>query len=211
MRKIIALHKEIKNSVRPHNNERGFIMGAVLLLSLLLLIIITMAIWSATNENRIVASAGNMMQEFYHTESGIVSAVNHSDLWLTSDFVTGASDTVYAKMLVYDDGNAEIYEANPSSLKGKTTNPGSGATQVAEVQIRQITSYDEDGKPVRVRNSGGGFVLWEEADEYPNMPYVGASSSGSSDSFGRYFVLTAKDVNNNSTVQIGFIQDYVNP
>lgn len=207
MRKIIALYIEIENSIQSHNNERGFIMGAVILLSLLLLIIITMAIWSATNENRIVASTGTMMQEFYHTESGLVGAVNHVDLWLTDEFINGDPDTVYVKMRVFDDGNVTIFEANPSSLEGLNTNPGSGATQVAETQIRKINSY-VSGEPVRIRNSGGSFVLWEESDEYPNMPHIGVSSTGSSDLEGHYFVVTSKDINNNSTVQIGLIQDF---
>lgn len=202
MRKMLALYKEIKNSISSHNNERGFIMGVVILLSLILLIIITMAIWSATNENRIVASTGNMMQEFYHTESGLVGAVNHIDLCLSTDFVNGDSATVYAKMRVYDDGNVEIYEANPSSLEENNSNPGSDAKQVSEVQIRKIDNY-VNNQPVIIT------ALWDEANEYPDMPHIGLSSSGSSDLAGHYFVLTAKDINSNSTVQIGVIQDYV--
>lgn len=208
MRKISALYKEIKNGMRLYNNQRGFIMGAVLLLSLILLIIITMAIWSATNENRIVASTGAMIQEFYNTESGIVGATNHKDLWMTTEFLNGASDTVYIRMRVFDDGNVAIFEANPSTLQGVTSNPSNTATVVAEVQIRKIDNY-VNGSPVRIENSGGNFVLWEEADEYPDMSHVGLSSTGNAALEGRYFVITAKDINNNSTVQVGLVQDFV--
>lgn len=210
MRKTTALYKKIKNSVRLHNNERGFIMGVVIMLSLILLIIVTMAIWSTTNESRIVRNTGAITQEFYNAESGIVGAMNHSNLWLTNEFVSGNHNTSYVKMNIFDDGSVLIYESEPE-ITNKGNGPATvGAQQIAEVQIRHIDSYGADGKPVRITD-GGNFVLWEKADEYPNMPHVGNPSGGSAKLEGHYYSITSMDINDNSIIQIGVIQDFVRP
>ena len=221
MRKIIASYKKITNSLKPYNNERGFIMGVVILLSLILLVIVTMAIWSTSNESQIVRNNGLMTQEFYDAESGIVGAINHSGLWMTPEFMATAPDTnpsnqPYVIMEVYKQGDVFIRDSRPTfadngarpSAADLPTNP-----QVAEVQIRHIDRWEETSPgnfaPVKIKDQHNNF-LWDQTNNYPDMQHVGAPSDGSPATMrGHYFAITSRDVNNNSTVQVGVIQDAI--
>lgn len=208
MHKIIAAYRNFKHAVQPYNNDRGFIMGAVILLSLILLVIVTMAIWSTNNESHMVRNTSITTQEFYDAESGIVSAINHSGMWLTSEFIGGPSDTTYAKLRVYSDGTVVVFEARPGSTVG-TDPTGAGIRQIAEVQIRKIDNYDTGtGDPVIIAE------LWDEANKYPDMAHVGAGGGGSTS--GRFYVITSKNVGINSqfksvetgnaAIQVGVVQ-----
>lgn len=221
MRKITTLYRKINHSIEPYNNERGFIMGVVIMLSLILLIIITMAIWSSTNENKMVASTNRMAQDFYNAESGVVAAVSRSGLWMTSEFIMGNPKETYVIMDVWDDGTVLITESYPEHTnKGDGSNT-SGATKIAEVQIRHIDSWTgTPAAPVRVQRSDGTYPLWEKSDDYPNRPHVVDSPAGSTLE-RHYYVVTAKDVNftynkktnsyvegSGAVLQVGVTQDF---
>lgn len=225
MRKITTLYRKINHSIQPYNNERGFIMGVVIMLSVILLIIITMAIWSSTNESRMVASTNRMAQDFYNAESGVVAAVSRSGLWMITDFIRGASDETYVIMDVYDDSSIRIIDSSISlsSFPSEATGTApTGVTKIAEVQIRHIDSWTgTPAAPVRIQRSDGTYPLWEESDDYPDRPHVVDSPAGSTLE-RHYYVVTAKDVNytynkktntyvegNGSVIQVGVTQDFV--
>lgn len=194
--------KKINAVTKPYNNEKGFIMAAVMLLSLMLLIIVTIAIWSSTNEAQIVRNTGLMTQEFYDAESGIVGAVNNSSAWLTNDFLNAIDpDNAYLRLHVYSEGSVEIIGGR---VDGSTV-PPSGTHNpseklIAEVQIRHINTYAD--KPVVITDSN----IWKETNEFlPNMTgNVIPIGEDASKWDARSFTLTAKDfTNNNATIQIG--------
>lgn len=193
--------KKINAIAKPYNNEQGFILAAVILLSLILMVVVTMAIWSSQTESAIVRNNSVMAQEFYNAESGLVGALNNSDMWINNDFMAGPSDTTYAKMRIFADGSAVIYESSPNINTGSAP---AGVAEIAEVQIRKVDSYVGNA-PVAI--SG----LWAEANKYPNMAFEGpppAGSGSSATSFKTvYFTLTAKNTGEaNTTLQMGIWQ-----
>jgi hypothetical protein len=77
--------------IRIINNEDGFVLGAAILVSAILILAGVLALWTSTTEVQVVRNEGLMTREFYNAEGGIIDAlVNYntgSTEWLTDDFL----------------------------------------------------------------------------------------------------------------------------
>ena len=73
------------------NNEDGFVLGAAILVSAILILAGVLALWTSTTEVQVVRNEGLMTREFYNAEGGIIDAlVNYNTgptEWLTDDFL----------------------------------------------------------------------------------------------------------------------------
>lgn len=91
-----------KKFIRIINNEDGFVLGAAILVSAILILAGVLSLWTSTTEVQVVRNDGLMIREFYNAEGGVIDAlVNYntgSTSWLTDDFLLDdpedASNTV---------------------------------------------------------------------------------------------------------------------
>ena len=75
-------------------NEDGFMLGASILISALLLLAGVLALWASNTEVQVVRNDGEMTREFYDAEGGAIDAVANynSDYtnWMTDSFLLAA-------------------------------------------------------------------------------------------------------------------------
>ena len=56
------------------DNENGFVLGASILVSAILVLAGVLAIWTSNTEVKIVRNEGQMVREFYDAEAGVIDA-----------------------------------------------------------------------------------------------------------------------------------------
>jgi hypothetical protein len=61
--------------IRIINNEDGFVLGAAILVSAILILAGVLALWTSTTEVQVVRNEGLMTREFYNAEGGIIDAL----------------------------------------------------------------------------------------------------------------------------------------
>ncbi len=91
-----------KKFIRRINNEDGFVLGAAILMSAILILAGVLALWTSNTEVQVVRNEGLMIREFYNADGGVIDALvnynNGSTHWLTDDFLIDdpedASNTV---------------------------------------------------------------------------------------------------------------------
>jgi len=80
-----------KPNLNQINNEDGFVLGGSILISAILILAGTLALWTSTTEVQVVRNEGLMVSEFYDAEGGIIDALanynNGSTDWLTDTFL----------------------------------------------------------------------------------------------------------------------------
>jgi hypothetical protein len=167
--------KSLKHTI---GNENGFVLGASILVSAILVLAGVLAIWTSNTEVKIVRNEGQMIREFYNAEAGVIDALeNYNDgstNWMTNDFLT--EDRTLAKQIV-------------------TSNDENG-DPVASVEVRCIES---SGTPV----SG----LKDDSNNLPLQPHIGPPPNGSGYSLKyfevRRYGITAFSANGNTHIQVG--------
>jgi hypothetical protein len=74
------------------DNENGFVLGASILVSAILLLTGVLAIWTSNTEVKIVRNESQMIREFYNAEAGVIDALENYNSgptnWMTNDFLT---------------------------------------------------------------------------------------------------------------------------
>jgi hypothetical protein len=161
-------------------NENGFVLGASILISAILLLAGVLALWTSNTEMHVVRNEGDLTLEFYNAEGGVIDALENYDTgtmqWLTDAFLsageTAANSTIYSK-------NA----ANES---------------VAKVEVRCIND-NTTALPI----SG----LSAAANNLPHQRHIAPPPEGSGYSLKyfevRRYGITATSATGNTQVQVG--------
>ncbi len=160
------------------DNENGFVLGASILVSAILVLAGVLAIWTSNTEVKIVRNEGQMIREFYNAEAGVIDALENyksgSTNWMTNDFLT-EDRTLAKKTVMSHDENGDL---------------------VARVEVRCIES---SGTPV----SG----LEDDSNNLPLQPHIGPPPTGSGNSLKyfevRRYGITAFSTNGNTHIQVG--------
>ncbi|MGD8992222.1 MAG: hypothetical protein PVI00_12280 [Desulfobacterales bacterium] len=71
----------------PIANENGFVLGTSILISAILILAGVLALWNSNTEVNIVRNEGQMIQEFYEAEAGVVDAIENI-VWMTDGFLS---------------------------------------------------------------------------------------------------------------------------
>jgi hypothetical protein len=167
-----------KGLLKPVCNENGFVLGASILVSALLLLAGVLALWTSNTEVQAVRNESQLNQEFYEAEAALVDALENYNSgptqWLTTDFLTAAS-TEAKSTAVFTDENG-----HPQ------------ATVVAR-DIQDDGTYDGDPS--------------EPYNHLPQQRHIGPPPSGSGYSLKyfevRRYGITAISSQGNTQVQMG--------
>lgn len=169
------MQTELKNIIR---NEDGFVLGASILVSAVLLLAGVLALWTSTTEMQVVRNEGELVREFYNAEAGVIDTIENYDTgstnWLTDSFLT-AGPTLAGTIVTSndEDGNA-----------------------LATIEVRCI------------ENSGAVITgLSDPANSLPDQSHTGPPPSGSGYSL-KYFEIrrygvTATSSTGNTRIQVG--------
>jgi hypothetical protein len=57
------------------DNEDGFVLGASILISAILILAGVLALWTSSTEVQVVRNDGLMIREFYNAEGGVIDAL----------------------------------------------------------------------------------------------------------------------------------------
>jgi len=158
-------------------NEHGFVLGTAILVSAIMILAGTYAIWTANTELHMVRNESEMIREFYNAEAGVVDAIENynedtaSTQWLTNTFLLDEEDA--SNVATYTDGG----------------------TPLALVEVRCI------------RDSVYDSPLSDAADKLPLQPHISTPPVGSGYSLKyfevRRYAITATSANGNTQVQVG--------
>jgi len=164
-------------------NEDGFVLGAAILVSAILLLAGVLSLWTSTTEVQVVRNEGQMIREFYNAETGIIDAIeNHNTgttQWLTNEFLLAGPAAAGSKVVSNDDqGQAE-----------------------ANVEVRCIRDdYSDDTEDLK-------NYLSEAAKTLPRQSHVSPPPVGSGFSLKyfevRRYGITASSTDGNTKVQVG--------
>jgi hypothetical protein len=160
------------------DNENGFVLGAAILVSAILIMAGVLALWTSTTEVQVVRNDGLMMREFYNAEGGVIDAlVNYntgSTDWLTDDFLI----------------------SDPAAANNTVVSNDSDGQPVATVEARCI---EETGTSIA--------DLSEPANRLPVQKHISPPPVGSGFSLKyfevRRYGVTATSSDGNSRVQVG--------
>lgn len=163
---------------RTIDNENGFVLGASILVSAIVLLTGVLAIWTSNTEVKIVRNESQMIREFYNAEAGVIDALENynsgSINWMTNDFLTAA----------------------PTDASSTVNSSDEAGNVVATVEVRCIEST---ATPV----SG----LSNSANNIPQQAHIGPPPAGSGYSLKyfevRRYGITATSTNGNTQIQVG--------
>jgi hypothetical protein len=158
-------------------NQDGFMLGASILISALLLLAGVLALWSSNTEVQVVRNDGELIREFYNAEGGVIDAVanynNGPTNWMTDAFLLAA-----------DAGFASATSVDEHGLT------------VAAIKIRAI---EDSGATL--------FGAGDSADDLPRMRHISPPPAGSGYSVihfeTRRYGITATSQSGNTQVQVG--------
>lgn len=160
------------------DNENGFVLGAAILVSAILIMAGVLALWTSTTEVQVVRNDGLMIREFYNAEGGLVDAlVNYntgSTDWLTDDFLI----------------------ADPSAANNIVVSNDPDGQALAKIEARCI---EKSGTSID--------TLSEAANRLPHQHHIGPPPEGSGYSLKyfevRRYGITATSTDGNTRIQVG--------
>jgi hypothetical protein len=167
-----------RNAIHIIDNENGFVLGASILVSAILIMAGVLALWTSTTEVQVVRNEGQMIREFYNAEGGVIDAlVNYnsgSTQWLTDDFLI----------------------AEPTAAKSIVVSNGPDGRPLATIEARCI------------ENSGTSIEgLSAEANRLPIQNHISPPPEGSGFSLKyfevRRYGITATSTDGKTQVQVG--------
>jgi hypothetical protein len=176
----------VATAKRIIGNENGFVLGASILISAILLLAGVLALWTSNTEMHVVRNEGDLTLEFYNAEGAVIDALENYDAgtmeWLTDAFLVAAHTAAGAVR----------------------TSTNSGGQAVATVEVRCIHNESESVPP---GFSGPVPGLSEAANKLPLQQHIGPPPSGSGFSMKyfevRRYGITATSVTGNTQTQIG--------
>lgn len=184
-------------AIRLLSDQRGFVLGASILISAILLLAGVLALWTSTTEMHVVRNEGDITREFYTSEGGVIDALENFDVgastpggigathWMTDAFLLAGPTTAYHRFYSVDaDGNT-----------------------VAEVKVRCI---EETGGSI---NFDPGNMAHQTAvddaaaNQLPRQRHIAPPPSGSGFSLKyfevRRYGITAASTSGNTRIQLG--------
>lgn len=162
MKKLDKITQPIKSGLKPYHNEEGYILGMVMILSLMLALTVTIAIWSADNEAKLVRNTGENTQTFYDAETSLVVALTNISSWGINSALSDDPENGWMILSVNTAGEVAIWKTpdmtDPDSSIDRTN-------EIALLYVRPITTapgtitdkdFDERAKLTPSMGSGGG-------------------------------------------------------
>ncbi len=162
-------------------NEDGFVLGASILMSAILLLAGVLALWTSNTEMHVVRNEQELTREFYSAEGGVIEAIENFDTgrtqWLTDAFLLAGPQAAFHTVQLNDSSN----------------------TPVANLEVRCIATGTT---PTALANA-----LSAAANHLPDQPHIASPPSGSGFSLKyfevRRYGVTATSATGNTQVQIG--------
>jgi len=175
-------------------DERGFILGASILISAVLLLAGVLALWTSTTEMHVVRNEGDLTREFYASEAAVIDALENYDRGTTGKGEAGATHWLTDQFLL--DG--------PLAANYRFFALDAQSRPIAEVRVRCITDaavaidFDEDGQAGPAETA---------ANDLPRQRHISAPPPGSGFSLKyfeiRRYGITATSLTGNTRVQVG--------
>ena len=115
-------------------NEDGFVLGASILISAILLLAGVLALWTSTTEMHVVRNEGDLTREFYFSEAGVIDALENYDIggtarggvgathWLTDQFLLDGALAAYHRFFSTDANGQVIAEVRVRCVTDTTAN-----------------------------------------------------------------------------------------
>lgn len=178
----------VATAKRIIGNENGFVLGASILISAILLLAGVLALWTSNTEMHVVRNEGDLTLEFYNAEGGVIDALENYDAgtmeWLTDAFLIAAQTEAGAV---------------------RTSNNSGGET-VATVEVRCI--HDVASTPPWPPGlSAPVSGLSDAANTLPLQKHIAPPPPGSGFSLKyfevRRYGITATSTTGNTRTQIG--------
>ncbi len=176
------------------SNERGFVLGASILISAILLLAGVLALWTSTTEMHVVRNEGELTREFYNSEAAVIDALENYNRGPTGKGDAGATHWLTDQFLL--DG--------PLAANHRFFALDAQNRPIAEVRVRCITDagvgidFDEDGQITAGETA---------ANSLPQQRHVSAPPPGSGFSLKyfeiRRYGITATSLTGNTRVQVG--------
>ncbi len=118
MRMIRTLQKII-------GNEDGFVLGASILMSAILLLAGVLALWTSNTEMHVVRNEQELAREFYSAEGGVVEALENFDTgrteWLTNAFLLAGPEAAFHKVQLKDPSDTPVANLEVRCIMAGTT------------------------------------------------------------------------------------------
>jgi hypothetical protein len=175
-------------------NEHGFVLGASILISAVLLLAGVLALWTSTTEMHVVRNESDLTREFYSSEGGVIDAMENYDVgvstkgglnathWLTDQFLLDGATAAYHRYFSVDQNGQPV----------------------AEVRVRCITDT-----PATIDFDPGNesSAVDAAANSVPLQRHVAPPPSGSGFSLKyfevRRYAITATSTTGNTRTQVG--------
>ena len=179
-------------------NEHGFVLGASILISAILLLAGVLALWTSTTEMHVVRNENDLTREFYTSEGGVIDALENYDTGPTAAGGVGATNWLTDQFLL--DGPGVAYHRFFSVDQNGQT--------VAEVRVRCIRNTPDaidfnSGRGSAEANTAADAA----ANDLPLQQHVSAPPEGSGFSLKyfevRRYGVTATSITGNTRIQVG--------
>jgi hypothetical protein len=184
-------------ALRLLSDQRGFVLGASILISAILLLAGVLALWTSTTEMHVVRNEGDITREFYTSEGGVIDAIENFDTGTTSLGGVGAPHWMTDAFLLADPAAAYYRYFSVD---------GSGNT-VAEVKVRCVeqTATAVNFDPGNINHQTA--VDDAAANQLPRQRHIAPPPSGSGFSLKyfevRRYGITAASTTGNTRIQVG--------
>ena len=188
----------VATAKRIIGNENGFVLGASILISAILLLAGVLALWTSNTEMHVVRNEGDLTLEFYNAEGAVIDALENYDTGVTTEGGVGATNWLTDPFLLN----------GPESAFHRFYSVDTNGQVVAEVRVRCI----KNTLGLIDFNSGRGSAVANAAvdaaaNNLPLQQHIGPPPSGSGFSLKyfevRRYGITATSATGNTQTQIG--------
>lgn len=164
--------------IRTVDNDKGFVLGASILVSAILILAGVFAVWKSSTEMQVVRNESDMIREFYNAEAGVIDGLENYNTgptqWMTNDFLTD----------------------KPSSANSTVSYNDEADNPIATIEVRCI---EDTGATI----SG----LSDAANTLPQQPHIAPPPKGSGYSLKyfevRRYGITGTSSAGNTQIQVG--------
>lgn len=180
-------------------NENGFVLGASILISAILMLAGVLALWTSTTEMHVVRNEGEITREFYTSEGGVIDALENYDIGPTTIGGVGATQWMTDQFL---------QDAPSATANHRFFSVDAGGQPIAEVRVRCITDTAitcdfESGLGSAEVNAAADLP----ANTLPLQRHIAPPPPGSGFSLKyfevRRYGVTATSATGNTRIQIG--------
>jgi hypothetical protein len=175
-------------------NEKGFVLGASILISAILLLAGVLALWTSTTEMHVVRNENDLTREFYTSEGAVIDALENYAIGSTTKGGVGATQWLTNEFLL----------TGPSAAFHRYFSVDQNGQTVAEVRVRCI----QDTPAVIDFNPGVPSVAADAAaNNLPLQRHIAPPPVGSGYSLkyfeARRYGVTATSATGNTRIQVG--------